>query len=353
MGYKLKIRNTAPSNTDKHWIHYTANGYNTACIIDNKTKSCIPNCVGYNMGRIAECLRAISQSTFEKWQWKIPVCNAEDCYNEAKKNGLKVGLTPKIGASIVWRKGKTHNESDGCGHIMFVEGLYTNGDILVSGSNYNGTRFYTKRITKASGYYFANGYTLVGFIYFPVTYDVEYLDKTDNKTTNLNTSKTPGTSTKPSSNTTSNIKAGQKVTLNSIPCYTSESAKKSYGYKSGTYYLWDNVVKNNRIRITNCTANVGKANQVTCWCDINDLKLKKTSSNTTIKTIKAKDKFVLKNTMGYNSEDAKTGIAKSGTYYAWENEGKNSRIRMTNRLNRVGVKGQVSFFCNVSDLKKL
>ena len=32
----FKPRTTAPSATDKHWIHYTRGGYNTAIIIDNK-----------------------------------------------------------------------------------------------------------------------------------------------------------------------------------------------------------------------------------------------------------------------------------------------------------------------------
>ena len=341
----FKPRTTAPSATDKHWIHYTRGGYNTAIIIDNKTGSVLSNCVGYNCGRILEILGQTKEN------WKIPVCNAEDCLEQAKDNGLKTGTTPKLGASIVWSKGAKKKDSDGAGHIMVVEEIKANGDIVVSGSNYGGTRFYTKTLTKASNYKFGTNYKFEGFIYYGVEFDTPKTNNKTNATPSTNT--TPSSSTKPSSNTTSNIKAGQKVTLNSIPCYTSESAKTSYGYKSGTYYLWDNIVKNNRIRITNCTANVGKANQVTCWCDINDLKLKKTSSNTTTKTIKAKDKFVLKNTMGYNSEDAKTGIAKSGTYYAWENEGKNPRIRMTNTLNRVGVKGQVSFFCNVADLKKL
>lgn len=47
------------------------------------------------------------------------------------------------------------------------------------------------------------------------------------------------------------IIAGQKVELNNTNCYTSESTPNPYGKKSGTFYLWDNVVKNNRIRITN------------------------------------------------------------------------------------------------------
>lgn len=69
-------------------------------------------------------------------------------------------------------------------------------------------------------------------------------------------------------------------------------------------------------------------------------------------TIKAGTKFALNNTPVYTSESGATVGKRTGTWYAWEDEKSGQkRIRMTNRLDRVGVKGQVSFFVDVASLK--
>lgn len=265
----FKPRMTAPSSGDKHWIHYTKGGYATACMINEKNGDVLANCVGYNNGRILEIMGK------KEADWKIPVCNAEDCLDQAKKAGYKTGTTPKLGASIVWSKGKKGNGNDGCGHIMVVEEIKSNGDIVCSGSNYGGTRFYTGTYTKASNYKFGSSYKFEGFIYYGYEFDAPKTD--DSKNT-----------------TTTTIKAGQKVVLNNTPCYNSESDKTPSGKKSGTYYLWDATVKNNRIRITNSTANVGKAGQVTCWCNVADLNLTaaKASSTATTSTTTSKSNIL-------------------------------------------------------------
>lgn len=61
--------------------------------------------------------------------------------------------------------------------------------------------------------------------------------------------------------------AGRKIVLKSTPCYTNELAKVPYTVKSGTFYYWDETVKNGRIRITNHPERVGVSGQVTCWVD--------------------------------------------------------------------------------------
>lgn len=69
-------------------------------------------------------------------------------------------------------------------------------------------------------------------------------------------------------------------------------------------------------------------------------------------TIKAGTKFTLNNTPVYNSESGATIGKRTGTWYAWEDEkAGQKRIKMTNSLARVGVKGQVSFFVDVNSLK--
>lgn len=72
---------------------------------------------------------------------------------------------------------------------------------------------------------------------------------------------------------TTSIKAGAKITLNNTNLYVSSTAGSSAGKKSGTFYLWDDSVKNGRIRITDKASNAGKSNQVTGWVKVSDLNL--------------------------------------------------------------------------------
>lgn len=160
--------------------------------------------------------------------------------------------------------------------------------------------------------------------------------------------------------TTNEIVAGKKVTLKNTKCYSSETTASSYGTKSGEFYLWDGTEKKGRIRITNKPERVGVAGQVTCWVNVADLDLKTstatpkptTPANTTAtQGIKAGTPYTLKDTPVYNSESGATIGKRSGTYYPWDSTVKNGRIRMTNKKERVGVSGQVSFWVDVASLK--
>ena len=67
--------------------------------------------------------------------------------------------------------------------------------------------------------------------------------------------------------------AGAKVTLKSVPLYTSSTAKDPASKKSGTFYLWSGEMVNGRIRVTNRKASVGVAGQVTGWINTADVTL--------------------------------------------------------------------------------
>lgn len=218
---KFTPRLTEPSENNKNYIHYTHGGYNTAIVIDKDTGSVLPNCVGYAQGRLLELIGK------NKVDWKLPACNAEDWFETAQKNGFKTGQIPKLGAIAVFRAGTTHNGSDGAGHVVVVEEIKANGDIVVSQSAYGGAKFYTTLLTKESGYKYADYRIFEGFIYCPVEFE--------------QAAETP---------TPDVIEAGKKITLDNTDCYTSETSTSSYSRKTGTYYLWDDVVKNGRIRIT-------------------------------------------------------------------------------------------------------
>ena len=152
-----KPRLTAPSTTDKNWIHYSNGGYNYC--IEIKNGSCLPNCVGYAWGRWREILGK---------KHKLSTRNAENWWGNTA-DGYKRGQTPKVGAIMCWRKGKAGVSSDGAGHVAVVEKINSDGSVTYSNSNYSGTRFYTK--TLKAPYKLGSAYTFQGFIYLPVTFD--------------------------------------------------------------------------------------------------------------------------------------------------------------------------------------
>lgn len=65
-------------------------------------------------------------------------------------------------------------------------------------------------------------------------------------------------------------KLGTKLQLKNIPLYVTSTTQKSSGLKTGVFYIWSENVLNNRIRVTNTSANVGKIGQITGWIDIAD-----------------------------------------------------------------------------------
>ena len=286
---KYTPRLTAPSKSDKNFIHYSKGGYNTCIMIDKSTGSVLPNCVGYAQGRLLEILGK------KVVNWKLPACNAEDWLETAQKNGFKTGMTPKLGAIAVFRAGTTHNGSDGAGHVAVVEEIKSNGDIVVSQSAYGGTEFYLSTITKASGYMYNSNRPFLGFIYCGIEFEQPI----------------------PASE---NIVAGKKVALNNTPCYSSETAKEAYGTKTGSFYLWDNVVRNGRIRITNKPERVGVAGQVTCWINIDDVSLSASATTTTSKpqpVLKSVDEVAREVIAGKwgNGADRKARLTQAGYDY--------------------------------------
>ena len=148
-------RTTSPSTTNPYYLKKGRGGYNRCILIQGN--SCLANCVGYSFGRVLESGGKTAND-------KLPTCNAEDWYQTAKRNGMQTGSTPKVGAVIVWRSGNFWNGADGCGHVGVVERVYSDNSILVSQSNYGGTRFF---LTTHKPPYNIYGQTFVGFVYNP------------------------------------------------------------------------------------------------------------------------------------------------------------------------------------------
>lgn len=145
-------RLSAPSATNKCYIHTSYGGYNSCIRI--KGNSVLPNCVGYAWGRAREILGSTP---------KLSRGNAETWYGFS--DGYSRGRTPKLGAIIVWAKGRVGNSRDGAGHVAVVEQIHSNGSFTVSQSGYRSRKFWTSVIPK-SGY--LRGYRFLGFIYLPI-----------------------------------------------------------------------------------------------------------------------------------------------------------------------------------------
>ena len=153
----FKPRLTAPSTTDKHWLHVSKGGWNSCILISGK--SCLPNCVGYAWGRFYEIMGKAP---------KLSRANAEMWFGYTQ-DGYKRGKTPKLGAVICWRKGKAGNYADGAGHVAIVEQIKADGSIVISESGYNAFRFRTR--TLKPPFAIGGAYVFQGFIYNPAVPD--------------------------------------------------------------------------------------------------------------------------------------------------------------------------------------
>lgn len=163
-------RITAPSASNKYYLHTSAGGVNE-CII-RSGGSVLPNCVGYAWGRAYEILGT---------RPNLAKTDAKTWYGYNKTNGYyNYGSTPKLGAIMCWGHGSA-------GHVAVVEKIEGN-TITISESHYSGTRFNIKQGTPSQIEGYLNsfqGYIYIGdFIDEPeVKYwyeDLELVDLGDN-----------------------------------------------------------------------------------------------------------------------------------------------------------------------------
>lgn len=165
----FKPRLTKPETGNKYYNRTQEGGYAVGAVLGSPTVkglNILANCVGYAAGRYNEIIGAAC------WKYLTYPPNAEDFYDTAIKEGLKVGQTPKLGAIIVWAKGKTWDSSDGAGHVAVVEQINADGSIVTSESGYGCTNPFwtTARIKGKDGNWGAgSAYRFIGFVYQPET----------------------------------------------------------------------------------------------------------------------------------------------------------------------------------------
>ena len=141
---------TKPANNNKFYIQQP-NGFNP-CILGNSEHrdpylNVLPNCVGWVVGRFNEAIG-------EKNCKYLGSTHAKNFIDLAKSQGLKTGKEPKLGSIIVW-------SNDKYGHVAFVEGVYSETEILLSQSGWESSLAMWTGIHKIG----ANGQWIEGYDY--------------------------------------------------------------------------------------------------------------------------------------------------------------------------------------------
>lgn len=191
----FKSRTTKPGAGNKYYIRKANGGYSNAIAGKPTDKDCnvLSNCVGYAYGRFNEI------GGYGYCKYLAPV-NAENFIQY--KGSCRVGQTPKLGAVMVWKKGKTLSASDGAGHVAIVENIISDTEVVTSESGYNSKAFWNQNRKKGSDGRWGSGtaYTFLGFIYNPAVPDItpsvarnKYQNQIQVKISNLRVRVAPGT----------------------------------------------------------------------------------------------------------------------------------------------------------------
>lgn len=159
-------RLTRPEAGNKYYITKDAGGYSNAIKGNPTDKDCnvLSNCVGYAYGRFNE-IGGYGSCKY------LTSTNAENFMQY--KGSLESGMTPRLGACMVWQKGATLNGSDGAGHVAIVEKIISDTEVVTSESGWgNPTPFWTKTRKKGDGNWGSGSeYKFLGFIYNPAVKD--------------------------------------------------------------------------------------------------------------------------------------------------------------------------------------
>lgn len=165
MSRMFKPRMTKPENGNRYYNTIANGGVSTAIIGRPRDSGCnvLANCVGYVTGRFNEI---IGSGNFVYFNYPP---NAEDLYEAARSQGLAVGNVPRLGAMIVWAKGKTTVSADGAGHAAIVEQIHADGSIITSESGYDAAVpfWLSKRSNQDGNWGQNNAYRYLGFVYQP------------------------------------------------------------------------------------------------------------------------------------------------------------------------------------------
>jgi surface antigen len=156
----MEMRTTKPGKGNKYYIRKANGGYSNAIQGKPTDSECnvLANCVGYAYGRFNEI------GGYGYCKYLAPV-NAENFMDY--KGSCKTGMTPKVGAVMVWQGAGSHP-----GHVAIVEKVYDNNHVYTSESGYGSSAFWNQHRYNSNGRWGCNStYTFLGFIYNPAVKD--------------------------------------------------------------------------------------------------------------------------------------------------------------------------------------
>ena len=150
------MRTSKPGAGNKYYIRKAQGGWSNA-IKGNPTDSecnVLSNCVGYAYGRFNEI------GGYGYCKYLAPV-NAENFMQY--KGSLKTGMTPKVGAVMVWQGAGSH-----AGHVAIVEKVIDSNTVYTSESSWKGKAFFNATRSNKNGRWgLGTNYKFLGFIYNP------------------------------------------------------------------------------------------------------------------------------------------------------------------------------------------
>lgn len=160
MTYRFDPYTSTPSRSDKNFIDKDYGGY-AGCIPRDSKGYTLPNCVAFVHGMWLKTITD-AKGLDEALRVEYQMCwgNAEAYWDY--NDGFKRGQTPKLNAIMVWEGKGTL-----AGHVMTVTTIKDNGDVIATGSDYSGAKFYTKTYYRSQNYNFSSSYIFRGFIYNP------------------------------------------------------------------------------------------------------------------------------------------------------------------------------------------
>lgn len=164
----FSLRTVKPGKKDKYYIRKADGGYSNAIVGKPTDSECnvLSNCVGYAYGRFNEI------GGYGYCKYLAPV-NAENFMDY--KGSCKTGMTPKVGAVMVWEGAGSH-----AGHVAIVEKVYDDNHVYTSESGYGSAKpFWNSHRYNNNGRWGCNSnYKFLGFIYNPA------VDENPKKTVN-------------------------------------------------------------------------------------------------------------------------------------------------------------------------
>ena len=170
---KFVKRTTNPSNDNPYYLR-APKGYNkcvrgnTANGLNHGASDVLPNCTGWCYGRYMESQLLDG--------CKLPTSNAETWIENNKT--YPEGYTTRLGAILVFSKGKVGVGKDGAGHVIFTEGIAKDGTVLGSESGWRFTksRMDTRKVKRNSKgeYIYKTGYKYQGCIYPETNFETAY-----------------------------------------------------------------------------------------------------------------------------------------------------------------------------------